>query len=959
KNEAAEVRYRQALQASADAQEVKRARAGLDAITLELRQEAMREVEAEVGPQQAAMESRLRGMGATRIGRYKGINMLTAEVPGGALASLEADPEIARVWPVEKLQSQIVNSVPAMGAPTFWTNGYTGQGESVAVLDSGVRTNHPAFAGKNIVSQVFLTYGSTDSCFADNLNSAQDQVGHGTHVAGIVASQGSREGSKDWTHYQGVAKGIDTLCNLKIAYEMTTSGECSLPGNPPSAEADMRDVATALDWLVASTPVRVLNFSYGQPASGGDDVNAQLFDYYADTYDLSVAVAGGNGGPSYLVASPAIGYNIVSVANWDTGGASDNSHEVINPTSSPGKTFDGRNKPDVAAPGTNIYSTAYDWDGNSGSNPDFVPHSGTSMAAPHIAGALALIRSTLPSSGEEGLAAKAILLNSTDTPGGLGWQNDAGWGYLNLRTAWAQRSFSDIALLGVPTDTPVSKLYKLPLAAGPMRVTASWNRHLAVPTRDSSGGFSIASWTLNDVNVALYNQDTGDQIQSTSLHWSVDNVAQFAAVLAADHPAYGILNVNWSSSPQQSGTVESVGVAFPSAFTPATGPVLSVSCSIPPVIFVGAQFPLTCTLSNTGDLPTLGGAADIVMPFGFLGSAVMEFENVPPGQSSSAVVNIQTAPATAADYIITANARAAPYGAFFYASTNLTAHVVPNPNAAPWLAGVCPSWAVAGGGALQVTLDGANFFPTAKVYWNGTAVATTSVSTTELTASVPASLIAVPTTANLTVVNPTGRPSVGRSITVEPPPLQVAGIISTIAGAGDGCNGSNNSLGDGGPATSASLTVPLGVAVDGAGNVYIADAGDNRVRKVGPNGVISTIAGNGSAGYSGDGGPASGASLNDPRGVAVDAAGNVYIADMGNFRVRKVDSHGIISTYAGNGFNGEAYGDGGPAIDASLGEIYGVALDGAGNLYIADYVGMMIRKVNPQGTISTIAGTGN
>ena len=162
KNQAAEARYRQTLQSeTASAEEARRARAGLNAITLELRQEAFGEIEAAIGPQQAAVERRLRGLGATRIGRYKGINMLTAEVPGGALAALEADAAIARVWPVEKLESQIVHSVPAIGAPAFWTNGYTGQGESVAVLDSGVRTNHPAFAGKTIDSAVFLSYGST------------------------------------------------------------------------------------------------------------------------------------------------------------------------------------------------------------------------------------------------------------------------------------------------------------------------------------------------------------------------------------------------------------------------------------------------------------------------------------------------------------------------------------------------------------------------------------------------------------------------------------------------------------------------------------------------------------------------------------------------------------------------------------------------------------------------------
>ena len=134
KNQAAEDRYRQRLQdAFADAEEVRRAREGLDAITLQMRQEAFREIEAEIGPQQAAVESRLRGLGARRIGRYRGINLLTAEIPSGALAQLGADPAVARVFLVEPLYAQIVHSVPAKGAPTFWANGYTGQGEAVGV----------------------------------------------------------------------------------------------------------------------------------------------------------------------------------------------------------------------------------------------------------------------------------------------------------------------------------------------------------------------------------------------------------------------------------------------------------------------------------------------------------------------------------------------------------------------------------------------------------------------------------------------------------------------------------------------------------------------------------------------------------------------------------------------------------------------------------------------------------
>jgi uncharacterized protein (TIGR03437 family) len=176
------------------------------------------------------------------------------------------------------------------------------------------------------------------------------------------------------------------------------------------------------------------------------------------------------------------------------------------------------------------------------------------------------------------------------------------------------------------------------------------------------------------------------------------------------------------------------------------------------------------------------------------------------------------------------------------------------------------------------------------------------------------------------------------------------GIITTVAGGGP-----QGDSGDGGPATSAQLSNPAGVAVDAAGNLYIAVSGSHRIRKVAANGAITTVAGNGSYGYSGDGGRATGAQLGAPWGVAVDAAGNLYIADSNNGVIRKVAANGIITTVAGNGSNGYS-GDGGPAASAQLYSPSGVAVDAAGNLYIADYRNSRIRKVATNGIITTVAG---
>ena len=175
------------------------------------------------------------------------------------------------------------------------------------------------------------------------------------------------------------------------------------------------------------------------------------------------------------------------------------------------------------------------------------------------------------------------------------------------------------------------------------------------------------------------------------------------------------------------------------------------------------------------------------------------------------------------------------------------------------------------------------------------------------------------------------------------------GVITTIAG-----NGTPGFSGDNGPATSAQLDFPYGVAVDSAGSLYIGDSGHNRIRKV-SNGVITTVAGNGTPGFSGDNGPAISAQLNGPSGVAVDSAGNLYIADYLNQRIRKV-SGGLITTVAGDGTPWFG-GDNGPATRAELWYPSGLAVDSAGNLYIADTFNHRIRKIS-NGVITTAAGGG-
>jgi hypothetical protein len=192
------------------------------------------------------------------------------------------------------------------------------------------------------------------------------------------------------------------------------------------------------------------------------------------------------------------------------------------------------------------------------------------------------------------------------------------------------------------------------------------------------------------------------------------------------------------------------------------------------------------------------------------------------------------------------------------------------------------------------------------------------------------------------------------------------GTITTVAGTGQ-----PGFSGDGGKATDAQVKFLGSVVVDGAGNLFIADFYNHRVRRVSPDGIISTYAGSGpvdavtvpgdaakNGSFSGDNGPATDARFTGVVGLAVDAHGNLFIGDYGNYRVRKVDAvTGIITTEAGNGQPGFS-GDGGKATDARLNGPVGLAVDNAGNLFISEFINNRVRKVTPDGIITTVAGTG-
>jgi len=282
-----EARYKRAAgQLIPLAAEIEQTRADWERAALAVRQAAFREIASLIAPEQEAVERLIVRLGGRNVRRYTAINAIAAEVPAHVIDRLAADPAVIEIGLIEPQRPHLTVSVPALGAPVFWNAGYTGAGESVAVMDTGVRTTDPAFAGQTIASQVFIDSGKQNSCFDDDVNSPEDKVGHGTHVAGIIASRGATA----CTSCLGVARGLSNLYNLKIAYRDKCSGRAAGVGE-----------VEALNWAVQHIPhVKIFNYSFGSDTQVDDDILSRIFDYFADTYDLTITVSAGNDGWQFL-----------------------------------------------------------------------------------------------------------------------------------------------------------------------------------------------------------------------------------------------------------------------------------------------------------------------------------------------------------------------------------------------------------------------------------------------------------------------------------------------------------------------------------------------------------------------------------------------------------------------------------------------------------------------------------
>ncbi len=579
----------------------------MDRDEIETRRAAKGRIAAALESFQQSKTARLEAAGASNIRRYWSHNMITADVSSDALAMLAEDSDVAEVLPAPvyhvnaaKVANDTIDpNVGVLGLASWWNAGLQGNGQQVVVLDTGINASHPIFAGKQIVAKTFLDGASKDNCFSDDPESTRDNVGHGSHVAGIVAGAGDAL----LPVFQGTAPGVSKLFALKVGAKLTGRNNCG------DNALRLDDIISGIEFALENTSAKIFNMSFGGDTQDDDSVLARIIDVMADTFGATVLVAAGNSGPDGI-GDTALTFNGITVANTDTRGTLDKRDDRIAPSSSRGPTIGGRFKPDVAAPGTQILSAS-----NIGSN--LVRLTGTSMATPKVAGVVAVLQQ---SGVKDPAAVKALLINTTDQ---VGWRADRGWGFINMENARALNT--------VLTSSVTANGFQLFRGrnTGDFYATLAWNRHLV-------GGASV----FDDLDLFVFDA-SGTQLASSET--AEQNVEQIATATAGD------VVVKVKAFDQTFGgnlTRESFALAISqSDFVAAIGPALDARCAADTAAVVrGAAFNLECTVVNNGDIDGQGTQVQLALGGSNNSAASNTLDTLAAGASRSGTFRV-TAPA--------------------------------------------------------------------------------------------------------------------------------------------------------------------------------------------------------------------------------------------------------------------------------------------------------------------------
>jgi serine protease AprX len=545
----------------------------------ELERDARREIHARIAraiqPDQDEVAVRILELGGEVTARITAMNILGAALTPAAIRALAQSPLVAAIDFDHPGEPELDVSAQALAVnSSFWSNGITGGIFDVGVLDTGVQMNHPA-----LNTHAYLTNMSPPGT---------DTGDHGTHVAGIMASTNA-------TH-RGMAFGSDL-----IVYARAGAITTSMPG---------------MDYIASTGEAEVCNYSFGNgTASANDYTNVdQFFDGVVNTFGFMVSKSTGNGGfgtGAPTITHPAPAFNLMAVANLSDANTPTRNDDWISSSSSRGPTAGGRRKPDIGAPGTNIMSANKNW----ATAAHFINMSGTSMAAPHVGGAIVLMYDM---GVNNTTASKAILINTADaiedngTSGtaddvrvdGSRWNRRYGWGYMHLGKAYLNALDSFEGTLRTTAPRERFRLY-----AGEMfqheKATLAWKRHVAY----NGATYPTQIRLLSDLDLFAYSE--ANNTLSASSTSAIDNVEQ----LSIPQGAFTVLKVKAVGSFGPGITEESFALATQENFTERQGPAFHISIDRPAVVAPGSQFDLRADITNIGDLRahgvtvTISGAA--------------------------------------------------------------------------------------------------------------------------------------------------------------------------------------------------------------------------------------------------------------------------------------------------------------------------------------------------------------
>ncbi|MFA4819861.1 MAG: S8 family serine peptidase, partial [Candidatus Aenigmatarchaeota archaeon] len=573
------------------------------------------------------------------------LNVVKIKIPKDKIVDLAKDDNVNRILSEKPKDVKLLDvSVPTISASTWWSAGYDGGWVDVAVVDTGVDKNHPDLLDdKDGTIRIFYERDFTTE------NTPDDLDGHGTHVAGIISSSHAT--------YRGVAPGVDALINAKMI------------GNGSTQSIAIN----AMDWAVTNLSIddaEILSNSWGwcdewdgQPQDG-ENTLARYVDSLADNWIVTIVFAAGNEGPSGTQCTPsntsslrhpADAYNIITVGAMDDKNTLSKSDDSIAAYSSRGPTDDGRKKPDIVAPGSLIYSAAYDWEGGFlGLNPDFVDKSGTSMAAPHVSGAAALLTQFLLTPQE----VKALLINTATDKGSIGWDKEYGWGYVDLPRAF---TFKTETFINNITENRFV-FYKVPIVLSGERATLVWDRHIRY-----NGTTPTVFYPVNDLDLYFY-KESDNSIISSSISGR-DNVEQVKSDATYSDV---VLKIDaYTQDFYHDSNTEDFSIATEGLYSLVTGPNVTPNQNLSSNVTDGNVLSISLNVSNIGDINAHNVKVLLNISNDFLfinGTNTSNLGTV--NYSSSKILNWNFSPNKLGNYIIQSFYNHSSYGEFFNGSSS-------------------------------------------------------------------------------------------------------------------------------------------------------------------------------------------------------------------------------------------------------------------------------------------------